>query len=113
MGLRRLTGWGCGFESRPGNECLSVVSVVCCLVEVSATDQKSPWPTRGCCSMGKKKIKKKEGHSQSDIKMLSNTYVQQKQLISVAFLKRVISAVKTTTIGKPRHPTLPHVEVNE
>jgi predicted Zn-ribbon and HTH transcriptional regulator len=28
--------WDCGFESRRGHECLSVVSVVCCQVEVSA-----------------------------------------------------------------------------
>jgi hypothetical protein len=27
----------CGFESNRGLGCLSVVSVVCCLVEVSAT----------------------------------------------------------------------------
>ena len=35
-----------GFESHPGHVCLSVVSVVCCQVEVSATDwslvQRSP-----------------------------------------------------------------------
>jgi hypothetical protein len=28
----------CGFESRRGHGCLSVVSVVCCQGEVSATD---------------------------------------------------------------------------
>ena len=28
----------CGFESHPGHGYLSVVSVVCCQVEVSATD---------------------------------------------------------------------------
>jgi hypothetical protein len=58
----------------PGHECLSVVSVVCCQVEVSATGwslvqrsptkcdvsecdrealiMRRPWPTRGCCGMG-------------------------------------------------------------
>jgi hypothetical protein len=36
-GLRRLASWDCGFESHRGHGCLSVVSVVCCLVEVSAT----------------------------------------------------------------------------
>jgi hypothetical protein len=62
-----------GLESRRGHRCLSVVSVVCCPVEVSATGrllvQKSrtepcmsegdreasimrrPWPTKGCCFM--------------------------------------------------------------
>jgi hypothetical protein len=29
--------WDCGFESRRGNGCLSVVSVVCYQVKVSAT----------------------------------------------------------------------------
>jgi hypothetical protein len=29
--------WGCWFESRPGHGCLSLVSVVCCQVEVFAT----------------------------------------------------------------------------
>ena len=28
--------WECGFESQRGHGCLSVVSVVCCQVEVSA-----------------------------------------------------------------------------
>jgi hypothetical protein len=35
---RPLACWDCGFESHRGNGCLSVVSVVCCQVEVSATD---------------------------------------------------------------------------
>jgi hypothetical protein len=46
VGLRPLVYWGCGFESRLGHGCLSVVSVVCCQVEVSATSwslvQRSP-----------------------------------------------------------------------
>jgi len=37
MGLRPLVCWDCGFENRRGNGCLSVVSVVCCQVEVSVT----------------------------------------------------------------------------
>jgi hypothetical protein len=36
VGLRLPACWGCGFESRRGHGCLSVVSVVCCQVEVSA-----------------------------------------------------------------------------
>jgi hypothetical protein len=35
VGLRPLAYWDCGFESRLGHECLSLVSVVCCQVEVS------------------------------------------------------------------------------
>ena len=46
MGLRPLACWDCGFESRRGHGCLSVVSVVCCQVEISATGwslvQRSP-----------------------------------------------------------------------
>ena len=33
--LRPLACWNCGFESGQGHGCLSVVSVVCCQVEVS------------------------------------------------------------------------------
>jgi hypothetical protein len=36
LGLRPLACWDCGFESRRRNGCLSLVSVVCCQVEVSA-----------------------------------------------------------------------------
>jgi hypothetical protein len=31
-GLRPFACWDCGFESRRGHECLSLVSVVCCKV---------------------------------------------------------------------------------
>jgi hypothetical protein len=45
-GLRPLVYYDCGFESRRGHGCLSLVSVVCCQVEVSATGwslvQRSP-----------------------------------------------------------------------
>jgi hypothetical protein len=34
--VRSLAFWDCRFESRWGNGCLSVVNVVCCLVEVPA-----------------------------------------------------------------------------
>jgi hypothetical protein len=36
IGLRPLACWDCGFESQRVHECSSVVSVVCCQVEVSA-----------------------------------------------------------------------------
>ena len=36
-GLLPIACWDCGFESRRGHGCLSVVSVVCCQVVVSAT----------------------------------------------------------------------------
>jgi hypothetical protein len=78
-GLRREPAaarlWGCGFEFRWGYGCLSLVSVVCRQVEVSATGRslvqrsptecgvsecdreasivRRPWPIRGCCAMGK------------------------------------------------------------
>jgi len=46
VGLRPLACWDRGFESHRGHGCLSVVSVVCCQVEVSATSwspvQRSP-----------------------------------------------------------------------
>jgi hypothetical protein len=37
MGLRSLAGWNSGFESRRVYGCLSVISVVCCHVEFSAS----------------------------------------------------------------------------
>jgi len=73
VGLWPLAFWDCGFESCRRHGCLSVVSVVCCQVEVSATGwslvQRSPTecgvsecdrdvsimkmalPTRSCCAM--------------------------------------------------------------
>ena len=46
VGLRPLAYWDCGFESHRGHECLSVVAVVCCQVEVLASGwslvQRSP-----------------------------------------------------------------------
>ena len=46
MGLRLLAYWDCGFESRWGRGCLSLVRVVCCQIEVSASGlslvQRSP-----------------------------------------------------------------------
>jgi hypothetical protein len=36
VGLQPLTCWDCSFESRWGHGCLSLVSVLCCQVEVSA-----------------------------------------------------------------------------
>ena len=45
-GLRPLACWDCGFESHQRHGCLSVVGVMCCRVEVSATSwsliQRSP-----------------------------------------------------------------------
>jgi hypothetical protein len=41
-----LACWDCGFEFRRGHGCLCLVNVVCCQVEISATDrslvQRSP-----------------------------------------------------------------------
>ena len=69
--------WYCGFESRRRHAWLSLVSALCCQVEISAKGrslvQRSPtecvcvsdreasimrrsWPTRACCAMGEKVI---------------------------------------------------------
>jgi predicted Zn-ribbon and HTH transcriptional regulator len=37
VGLRPLACWDCGFEFRRGHGCLSLASVVCCQVDVSAS----------------------------------------------------------------------------
>jgi hypothetical protein len=78
VGLRALASWDCEFESCRWHECLSVVSVVCCQVEVCAPgwshvqrsptacgmtawmwlwnlDSDGPWHARVCCAMGKRK----------------------------------------------------------
>jgi len=39
VGLRLLASWDCGFESCWGHGCLPFVSVVCCQVEVSASNR--------------------------------------------------------------------------
>ena len=74
MSLRPLAGWDCGLESCRGHGRFSVLSVVCCPVEGSATGRllvqrspadcyvsecdrevsviRMPWSTRGCCEMG-------------------------------------------------------------
>jgi hypothetical protein len=39
MGLQPLACWNCGFQFREGHECLSVVNVVCCQVDVCVTGQ--------------------------------------------------------------------------
>jgi len=36
VGLRPLASWDCGFESRRGLGCLSLVNVVCCEADISA-----------------------------------------------------------------------------
>jgi len=66
VGLRPLACWDRGFESHRGHGCLSVVSVVFCQVEVSATDwslvQRSP--TDCGASLGViKKPRKRGGYS--------------------------------------------------
>jgi len=79
-GLRPLACWDCGFESHRGRGCLSVVSVACCQVEVSATSRsllqrshtdwcvvvcdletlwmRRPWPTGGVLVLREKEKKK-------------------------------------------------------
>jgi hypothetical protein len=77
VGLRPLAYWNCGFESRLWHGCLSLVSVVRCQVEVSATSwslvqrrptecgmsksvivkprkMRRPRPPRGCRGIAKK-----------------------------------------------------------
>jgi hypothetical protein len=75
VGLPPHACWDCGFESRRAHGCLSLMSVMCCQVEVSASGwslvQRSPTacgvsecchkasttrprPTRGCCAIGKR-----------------------------------------------------------
>jgi hypothetical protein len=52
MGLRPLADWDCGFESRRGHGCLSLVSVVCCQIEVSVSGRslvRSRIPTTVVC----------------------------------------------------------------
>jgi len=69
VGLQPLSCRDCGFESRRGFGCLSLVNVVCCQVGVSALGlslvQRSadydreasilrrPWPTGSICVMEK------------------------------------------------------------
>jgi hypothetical protein len=49
VGVRPLACWNCGFESRWGYGRLSVVSVGCCHVEVSATSRSLVWCSPAEC----------------------------------------------------------------
>ena len=51
VGLRPLACWNCGFEYLRGHGCLSVVSVVCCQVEVSVTGRSLVQRSRTECGM--------------------------------------------------------------
>jgi hypothetical protein len=52
-GLRPLACWECGFESHRMYGCLSVVRVVCCQVEVSATGRFLVQRSRTDCGVSK------------------------------------------------------------
>jgi hypothetical protein len=93
--MRPLACWGCRFESRRGDGYLSRVSVVCCQVEVSASGRslvqrspnecgvsecdseasimRSPWPTRGCCAIEKRKYSASKRLSQTSKTSVKNT----------------------------------------
>ena len=51
VGLQPLACWDCGFESCEGHEYLSLLSVVCCQVEASATGRSliQSSPTKCVC----------------------------------------------------------------
>jgi hypothetical protein len=100
VGLRPLVSWNRGFDSRWGHECLSVVSVVCCHIEVSASDwsflrwspkkrgvsecdreawiMRRPWSTRVCCAMRKKGVLRKSADKlNTALKTYSVTFLQE------------------------------------
>jgi len=76
VGFRPFVCWECRFESHWVHECLSLMNIVCCQVQVSASSWspfqrspiecgvsecdreastlKTPWPIRGCRYMGGK-----------------------------------------------------------
>jgi hypothetical protein len=54
VGIRPLAYWDCGFESRLGHGCLSLVSVVCFQVEVSATGRSLVQRSPTECGVSKK-----------------------------------------------------------
>jgi len=49
VGLRPFACWDCGFESRKGHGCLSLVIVVCYHVEVSATGRSHAQRSHTAC----------------------------------------------------------------
>ena len=124
-----LACWDCGFESLLGHDRLSLVSVVCCQVEVSATglslvqrspnecgvsvcDQgtshRRPRPTRDCRPMGKKNT---HNHPASHrlLRNRSNTLTQHVNIIiiqDVSFsvsLRRYVSQGVRVKLRKTTH----------
>jgi len=49
--MRLLAFWGCGFESRLGPRYLSLVSVVCCQVEIFALGWSLVWRSPTDCGV--------------------------------------------------------------
>ena len=59
-GLQPIVWWGCGFESRQGHGCPSLVGVVCCQVAVSSTGRSlvQRWPTGPGCDLNTSTMKR-------------------------------------------------------
>ena len=131
MGLRPLACKNCGFESRRGFGCLSVVSVVCCQVEVSATSwslfqriptdcgvsecdsgtsERRPWPTGGCRAMGIKLMSITKWFYTADYPCSNKLYARNTRKTRPVWGKKLqpkwitsYSAVKCTSLQLSRH----------
>jgi hypothetical protein len=97
VGMRPLACWDHGFESRRGNGCLSLVSVVCCETEVSAKSlslvQRSPTD----CGASLRVIQKPQERGTLDPRWAAVTQknVKEDHLLSV----KVGSASKCETLA--------------
>ena len=100
VGRRPLVCWDCGFASRRGHRCLSVVSVVCCRVAVSAMGRSLV--QRGPTDCGASCVMKDLHRGLGPLGLSSHT---KTKLNSVAL-------VRTRTIPTERPPPVGEVSAN-
>jgi hypothetical protein len=79
VGLRPLACWDRGFESHRGHGYLSVVSVECCQVEVSATDWSLVQSPTDCGASKTRRLKPATGAAENTTTMACNARKTNKQ----------------------------------
>jgi hypothetical protein len=95
--LRPLVYWDCGFESRLGHGCLSLVSVVCCQVEVSATSwslvQRSPTDcgvSKVCVIMKPRRNEEAQAHIGLSSHRKQKTKFNSKRFINISLTSEAL-----------------------
>jgi hypothetical protein len=110
VGLRSLACWDCGFESRPGLW-VSVVSVVCCQVEISTTGRSLVQRSPTECGVSECDIKTSRTRGPRPIRAGEPSKTLQLKIRSLLPLSMTASFHKTTVsrvAAVPRRCTHTH-----